>query len=162
MLDRLTELTDALEIWINKGLRMTTGELLLAYVNLGSIVESWLRHFYTAYNNDYKSNPIKSKNKTTKNSWKEASFDDLQKYSIGILWKNKNDRLYQWVDSIRDKRNAVHSYLRKELGTPQNFINDIDYLKDFIKLIVEHLPPVLDCLETIPAGYIDIDEYFLL
>lgn len=45
MLNWITELTNTLELWINKGKNMTTGELLLARVNLGSIVESWLRHF---------------------------------------------------------------------------------------------------------------------
>ena len=56
MLNWLTELTNALEIWINKGEDMTIGELLLARVNIGSIVESWLRHFYTAYQENYMKN----------------------------------------------------------------------------------------------------------
>ncbi|NLG15487.1 MAG: hypothetical protein GX561_14955, partial [Lentisphaerae bacterium] len=43
MLDWQSELTKTLKIWIDKGLDMTTGELILARANLGAIVESWLR-----------------------------------------------------------------------------------------------------------------------
>jgi hypothetical protein len=45
-LDWLKELTDCLEIWEDKGVMLTDGELLLACANLGALVEGWLKLFY--------------------------------------------------------------------------------------------------------------------
>lgn len=160
MLNWLTELTNTLEIWINKGLNLTTGELILARTNLGSIVEFLLRHFYTAYYEDYQNNPITNKNNVAKNAQKDASFDELKKFSIGILWKDDTDPMYKWVDSIQHKRNAIHSFLYKEIGTPTEFLNDVDFLLDFIKKIENQLPSILDCIDVIPSGYVDIDGLF--
>ena len=160
MLNWLTELTNTLEIWINKGLNLTTGELILARTNLGSIVEFWLRHFYTAYYEDYQNNPITNKNNVAKNAQKDASFDELKKFSTGILWKDDTDPMYKWVNSIQHKRNAIHSFLYKEIGTPTEFLNDVDFLLDFIKKIENQLPSILDCIDVIPSGYEDIDGLF--
>ncbi len=53
-LDWLKSLTDSLEIWVDKGLQMTDGELLLACANLGALVEGWLKLFYCVYYEDYR------------------------------------------------------------------------------------------------------------
>ena len=45
ILEWQSELTKTLKIWIEKGLTMTTGELILACANLGAVVESWLNFF---------------------------------------------------------------------------------------------------------------------
>ena len=55
MLEWQSELKKKKKIWIDKGLTMTTGELILARANLGAVVESWLKFFYTVYYDDYMS-----------------------------------------------------------------------------------------------------------
>lgn len=57
MLDWQSELTKTLKIWIDKGLDMTVGELILARANLGAVVESWLRFFYCVFYDDYINQP---------------------------------------------------------------------------------------------------------
>lgn len=57
MFDWMNDLTGTLGIWIDKGLDMTDGELILAHANLGSLVECWLRFFYCAFYEDYVRNP---------------------------------------------------------------------------------------------------------
>ena len=59
MLDWMTSLTNALQIWIDKGYSMTEGELILARTNLGALVESWLKLFYCVFYEDYLRNPKK-------------------------------------------------------------------------------------------------------
>lgn len=49
MLEWQLELTKTLKLWIDKGLNMTVGELILARANLGAVVESWLKFFYCVY-----------------------------------------------------------------------------------------------------------------
>lgn len=52
-LDRILSLTRCLNRWVTTT-SLSDGDLVLAYANLGSIVESWLMLFYAIYNLDYK------------------------------------------------------------------------------------------------------------
>ena len=53
MFDWMNDLTDSLDIWVAKSLDMTDGELILAWTNLGALVECWLRFFYCVNYDDY-------------------------------------------------------------------------------------------------------------
>lgn len=157
MLDWQSELTQTLEIWLSKGLTMTDGELILACVNIGAVVESWLKFFYCVYYEDYCKNPIISKGKMIEPE--KASFENLKEFSTKKLWNNKSSQEYIWVDSIQHKRNAIHSFNFRDIGTTQDFLNDIDFLYEFVDNILSHLPPIEDYIETYPAGY-DLNTYF--
>ena len=54
----MSELTDTLKIWIDKGSTMTEGELILARTNMGALVESWIKFFYCVYYEDYMKIPL--------------------------------------------------------------------------------------------------------
>ena len=159
MLEWQTELTNTLEIWINKGLTMTTGELILARANLGAVVESWLKLFYCIYYDDYRQNPMRTK-KNKMIQPEKAEFRELNKFSTGILWDSTDSYEFLWVDSIRDKRNALHSFEYRNIGTPQDFLDDIDYLYEFVDNILMRLPPIEDCIESYPVGYIHLSPFF--
>lgn len=153
------ELTDTLEIWITKGVTMTDGELILACTNLGSVVESWLKFFYCVYYDDYCKKPIAYKDKMIEPE--KAKFDDLKDFSTGKLWDDENSKEYMWVDSVQHKRNAIHSFRYRDIGTAQDFLDDMDHLYDFVDNIILHLPPLEDYIETYPIGYKHIPSMFL-
>lgn len=157
MLNWMSELTNTLGIWIDKGLTMTEGELILARANLGSVVESWLKFFYCVHYNDYCMNPITRKNKMIEPE--KASFEDLKNFSTGKLWDNDKSKEFTWVDSVQHKRNAIHSFKYRDIGTAIDFLLDIDLLYDFVENILSHLPPVEDYVETYPVGYV-VNPYF--
>ena len=159
MLDWQSELTKTLKIWIDKGLDMTVGELILARANLGAVVESWLRFFYCVFYDDYINQPMKNKKGQILEPEKDMRFEDLKKFSTGILWDDENTKDYIWVDSIQKKRNAIHSFTYKDIGTPLDFLLDVDYLCEFVDMILNHLPPVEDYIECYPAGYV-LNVYF--
>ena len=56
-LDLLIDLTDCLTMWYDIGEKMTQGQIILAYANLGALVEGWLKLFYCVYYRDYKESP---------------------------------------------------------------------------------------------------------
>jgi len=151
MLNWHIELTNTLEIWLNKGLDMTDGELILAYANLGAVVESWLKFFYSVYYDDYCKNPIIIKNKMVEPEG--MKFEMLKNFSVEKLWNNKESEGYIWVDSIQHKRNAIHSFQFRAIGTPATFLDDIEHLYDFVDDVLSHLPPIEDCIESYPTGY---------
>ena len=57
MLDWIHEMTKCLRIWYEKGVLMSDGKLILARVNMGALVESWLKFFYCVYYDDYLNAP---------------------------------------------------------------------------------------------------------
>lgn len=146
MLDWISELTDTLDIWLSKCPNLTDGELILARVNLGSLVESWLKFFYCIYLDDYRSKPIKKRQAPIDPDHRAVSFEDLKQYSRNILW-SKGDNIDSWVEKIQQYRNAVHSFLFREIGTPQEFVSDIKVYCEFIDTIRERLPPIDDYRE---------------
>lgn len=134
---------------------MTDGELILARANLGAVVESWLRFFYCVFYNDYLDQPKKSKyGKILEPETREMSFETLKHLSTGILWDNKESKEYLWVDSIQHKRNAIHSFTYRDIGTPADFLLDIDHLCKFVDIILSRLPPIEDYIDSYPQGYV--------
>ena len=144
MLDWNLELTEALSIWIDKGLTMTKGELILARVNLGNIVEFWLKFFYSVYYEDYLQKPEIRKNKTIEPE--SLTFEQLKNYSVGILWDNDSCDGFKRVHSVQKKRNAIYSFSYRDIGSSSDFLNDVDALADFVQSVVDRLPPLEGCI----------------
>ena len=160
MLEWQCELTNTLEIWINKGLDMSVGELILARANLGAVVESWLKLFYCVYYDDYCKKPIVNKKNNKMIEPENAKFEDLNDFSTGKLWDSSTSPEFVWVDSVRYKRNAIHSFKYRDIGTPQDFLDDMEHLYEFVNNVISHLPPIEDCIEFYPEGYQFISPFF--
>lgn len=153
MLEWQLELTKTLELWIDKGLNMTVGELILARANLGAVVESWLKFFYCVYYEDYCKIPIKDRKGKIVEPEK-MKFETLKKFSCEKLWGDEHSKEYLWVDSVQNKRNAIHSFQNRKIGSNQDLLDDIDLLYDFVDNIITHLPDIESCVEYLPHGYI--------
>ena len=158
MLEWMVELTNCLSIWIDKGENMSVGELILARVNLGALVEAWLKFFYYVFCIDYLKNPkINKKGNIIK--LENMSFEDLKNFSIGILWDNDKDKEYIWIDKIQHMRNSIHILQYRDIGNNKEFINDIEEYYNFVDHILNYLPPVEEQLKFYPEGY-EINLYF--
>lgn len=73
----------------------------------------------------------------------KLSFEELKHFSIGKLWEDKSDTL-KWVEKVQHQRNSVHYFYPKNIGTPQEFLNDVEKLYKFVCDIEERLPPIED------------------
>lgn len=137
-LDWLEDLTKSLTIWKDIGVDMTEGELILAYVNLGSLVEGWLKLFYCVYYMDYLKNPeMTFKGKIIEPN--DLKFEVLKQFSRDKLW-SKNDSYDKWIDKIQLRRNAIHAFNYRDIGNPKEFLEDINYFYSFIRRIDDQLP----------------------
>ena len=152
MLDWQSSLTQTLRIWIEKGLSMSNGELILARANLGAVVESWLKFFYCVFYDQYSVNP-KTDRSGRSIEPENLKFEDLKNFSTGKLWNSAASPEYLWVDSVQHKRNAIHSFKFKDIGTPQEFLDDIDKLYDFVDNVYSHFPPLEDYIAIYPSDY---------
>lgn len=150
----INDLTDTLGIWIDKGLAMSDGELILAQTNLGSLVEFWLRFFYCVYYEDYIRSPRMKQGKPLDPDDRDMSFDYLRQYGVGTLWDNRNDPLHVWVEKIQHRRNAIHAFKYREIGSPADFLLDIEQYLGFIEAISNRLPPIEECkIELLSSFY---------
>ena len=158
MLNWIIELTDCLSIWIDKGESLTEGKLILARVNMGALVESWLKLFYCIFYNDYLKAPEVNK-KGNIIEPNDMSYEKLKTFSIGKLWDSVDDPEYSWVGKIQHMRNAIHAFNYKDIGTPKEFIEDLEKYYDFVENICDTLPPIEDFIEKYPEGY-EMNIYF--
>lgn len=138
MFDWIIELTDCLSIWESKGDQLTDGELILAYTNLGSLVENWLKLFYCIHYKDYQKNPILKGNKTVEPG--KTMLQQLKEFSIGKLWE-KGDHWYIWVEKIQQRRNSIHAFNYRNIGDSQDFFEDLKKYKTFIEFVNNRFPP---------------------
>lgn len=156
MLSWMLDLTDTLKIWIDKGVSMTDGELILARTNMGALVESWLNFFYCVFYEDYIMNPIIVKGRMVEPN--KMTFDKLKNFSKGILWDDNKSAMYIWVDKIQHYRNAIHIFNYKDIGTAVEFMSDMDEFYKYVKHILNHIPPIEDFV----SDYLEGDVNFLL
>ena len=54
MLDWQVELTNSLWHWVSLGDGISIGDLILARINIGMLIEAWLKIFFTIYSEDYR------------------------------------------------------------------------------------------------------------
>ena len=137
-LDWLSSLTQTLNIWRAKGFIMNSGELLLGYANLGSLVEGWLKLFYCVYYEEYLRAP--KTNNSGMIAPNDLKFELLKQYSCSRLWDNQCDAWHQWVEKIQSRRNAIHAFNDRDIGTAVEFQEDLQKFEQFIILINTRLP----------------------
>ena len=145
MLYWMTELTSTLSIWMDKNVTLTDGELILARTNLGALVECWLKFFYCVYYEDYLKIPKRNK-KDKIIEPNKMTFNDLKTFSLGILWEDIADSNYLWVEKIQYQRNAIHAFNYRDIGTPIEFMDDVDKLCEFVDFLRMRLPSIEDCM----------------
>ena len=137
-LDWHLSLTQCLQIWIDKD-HLTDGELILAWANLGTLVENNLKLFLCVYYEDYKEEAgDKAK------SPDEARFNTL----INFIWpenSSKEAKLpHEWreyVDKIRKNRNAIHAFKNADITDNSDFLESVKLYYNFLKAIDCQLPP---------------------
>lgn len=152
MLFWMAELTDTLKIWIDKGISMKDGELILARTNMGALVESWLKFFYCVYYEEYIKNPKTYKGKMIEPD--NMKFEDLKNYSNGKLWDDNKSAMYIWVDKIQSYRNAVHAFKYRDIGTAEEFMSDMEEFYKYVNHILNCIPPLEDFVPYYPEGYV--------
>lgn len=175
MLDWQISLTDSLKYWISLGDDISIGDLILARINIGILIETWLKIFFTIYSYDYENDEsdIIKNYKKKRDKIKDLSLNRLIKFfdskidpslfyqkhliqedlcriigekeTANLLQCRKNEikcykSFIEWLNSIRNMRNSVHSFTHREIGTYQDFIKDTIKFSAFLDIIIQQLP----------------------
>ena len=162
MYDWQISLTDSLKRWIEIEKSITIGDLILARANIGIIVENWLKFFMTVYADVFYSEKkisindlcfkdlIKGFTNVTNPKIihkKLSEFDHyLSKEQLANELKRRKEEvkyfssIVRWLNIVRNKRNAVHSFNYTDLGSPNDSLEDLRTLDSFIDFIIARLP----------------------
>lgn len=139
MIDWIISLTNCLNTWNKNIENLTVGELILARANLGTLVENWLKFFIVIYLESYNSNPVRN-SKGKKIKPEKIRFDVLRKYYKNNILVKSGGKFNDWIQSIQTKRNAIHAFNYKEIGTNQELQNDFNSYLDFIEYLINRMP----------------------
>ncbi|MGB7581391.1 MAG: hypothetical protein WBL85_02945 [Sedimentisphaerales bacterium] len=107
------------------------GSLILAWVNLGALVEGTMMWFLCVFHENYSSNPIKKKGKAVDPD--ELRFIALCRFFQDTVWIKREKR--QWgifVDLVRERRNAIHAYKNRSIGSFKEFAKAVIKYRSFL------------------------------
>lgn len=138
-LDWLVSLSCSLYRWENNpSEKAYYGDLILAWSNLGALVEGGMKFFLSVYYDNYKIdiNAIKRQGQQVEPDG--AMFNDLRLFFEKSVWndserKDKND----WLKEIQGKRNAIHAYRDRD-------IEDFKFFREQVKIYLAFLKDLLD------------------
>ncbi|MGD9730542.1 MAG: hypothetical protein AB7U45_00060 [Desulfamplus sp.] len=154
-LDWQVSLSKCLQLWLcNNISEYEDGGLILAWTNLGSLIEGTLKLFlsvfYKDYEEDIKSNLGKInekdykylKNYLDKKNMKEP--DGLELSQLILFFDKRNIWSQEWekefVKKVQKYRNTIHAYKDRELGTIKEFEDCVQKYLTMLESFYNRLP----------------------
>ncbi|HPT73028.1 MAG TPA: hypothetical protein PLE74_12200 [Candidatus Cloacimonadota bacterium] len=163
-LDWQSSLSRTLVFFLDNEIQKEDGALIMAWAVLGSLVEGTLKLFLSIYYTEYNAEELHTDNKVIKSSsGKLISPDELaleklkQFFALRIYpdwirkhWKDIGEEDWiKWIDHIQARRNAIHAFKERPIGTFKEFFLDVRKYLYFLRRISNTFP------------YLD-DEYYKL
>lgn len=145
-LDWQVSLSGALNIWIRDPANsLTPAELILAWTNLGSLIEGSIKLFLSVYYETYKADIENLKKANAFNNKKQAPLPPdglgLEKLRSYCTARNLlNDEDMALVQLVQKRRNAIHAFQDRPIGDGAEFQKAVrDYLQ-MLRNIIARLP----------------------
>jgi hypothetical protein len=137
-LDRQVSLSYCLKLWLQDPYDgAESGQIIMGWANLGSLLEGSLKLFLSVWHETYKLDidAFKKKNKF-------QNPDGLQLEPLRIFFKKKiwNNEIDSWVQHIQIRRNAIHAYQDKEIGSLEELQTYMRKYLDILRYINFRLP----------------------
>lgn len=128
-LDRQVSLSRTLALWVRPAAAAAApdadGRLILGWANLGSLVEGTLKWFLSIYYEDYRKDMNASQGKGGIRDPDGLTLERLRQFFEGSVWSHPDTEWAQWIVHVQQRRNAIHSYKHRELGTLDEIERDI-------------------------------------
>ena len=138
-LDWQVSLSQCLRLWIEKpSVQYHDGYLILGWSNLGTLVEGTMKLFLSVYYETYRNDKefqIIRQNKVQEPD--ALKFEMLRQYFKKRIWDASWDK---WIRCIQKRRNAIHAYKNRAIGTHDEFLENIRSYLNLIRYINFRLP----------------------
>ena len=135
-LDRQVELSRTLSIWLDAPADdQSDGRLILAWANLGALVEGTMKWFLCVFEHNYADAPALTRN-GKRIEPDNLFFAKLCEYFADRVWSDRQkQQFHDWTHTIRKRRNAIHAYSDNDIGTWNEWRDSVvTYLKFLVDL----------------------------
>ncbi|MDF3195360.1 hypothetical protein [Pseudomonas sp. 1928-m] len=140
-LDWQVELSKTLQIW--SSLDSKPGELILAWANLGALVEGTLKLFLSVFYQDYSTDEFSLKNKGKLVDPDVLALEKLRQFFIKKQLLDQDD--LGLIEKVQQRRNAIHAFKDRPIGTESEFLECVNLYLEFLVGINNRLPYPDDC-----------------
>jgi hypothetical protein len=136
MLEWQTSLALSLKRWIRAD---SQGDLILAWANLGALVEGQLKLFLCVYYDDYARdvNAIRKRGKLADPDGCEL--EPLRLFFVERIW-DAGSGWNPYVHLVQQRRNAIHAYRRRDIGTFAEWKKTLPLHLSFVRDVGGGLP----------------------
>jgi hypothetical protein len=136
MLEWQASLAGCLQRWLTL---TSPGELILAWVNLGALIEGQLKLFLCVYYDDYKSDAHAIQKKGRLQNPDGCMLEQLREFFAKRIWDIGTD-WSPWLHYIQLRRNSIHAYKFRDIGTHSEWKNDLKIYLSFLRDMNSRLP----------------------
>ena len=136
-LDRQVSLSKSLLNWTFDA-DCSEGDLILAWSNLGALVEGTIKLFLSVYYNDYSQDEEKFIRKGTQVDPDILTLENLLQFirKRGLF----SSEWYEFIQNVQYRRNAIHAYKDRPIGDRSEFHEYIEMYLLFMREVNNHLP----------------------
>ena len=135
-LDWQFDLSETLNLWSSENIK--NGQLILAWANLGALIEGTLKLFLAVYYMDYQGDADSFKSKG-----KLIEPDSLALEKLKQFFKKKSllsdDQISQ-IELVQQRRNAIHAFKERPIGT----------IKEYHECVSKYLELMIDINDRLP------------
>ena len=142
-LDRVASLSASLIRWIEDD-DLSDGDLILAWTNLGSVMEGVLKIFLCVYLNDYRADDLSRKTRAYR--VKEGALRDPDELNLDTILKYVGLAELLPAEDIslatltQSRRNAIHAFQDRPLGTTEEFRQSLRRFREMAVCLHYRLP----------------------
>lgn len=108
------------------------GCLILAWVNLGCLVEGTLKFFLSVYIADYSKSPRTRGKRKELCDIDNLQLEEMKQYFAEHIWADTQKHWTGWIGKVQQRRNAVHAYRDRDIGTFDEFFAELATYLDFL------------------------------
>jgi hypothetical protein len=140
-LDWQVSLSRCLKIWIPElHSENNNGQLILAWTNLGSLVEGTMKLYLSIWYHDYIQDIEAIKTKGNLVSPDNLQMVQMRQFFRKSIWMVGDPDWDSWILKIQQRRNAVHAYKNRDIGNFEEFFIDVRRYREFLRYINNRLP----------------------
>jgi len=137
-LDRQVSLSRCLKLWITtSSLEVQDGNLILAWANLGSLIEGSMKLFLSVWYKTYKSDIDAIKRKGKLQDPDGLQLEPMRQFFKKRIWDGTLDG---FIQIIQQRRNAIHAFKDRNIGTINEFFDNVRKYLNILRYINYRLP----------------------
>jgi hypothetical protein len=129
MLHWQTSLAYSLSRWVNA---TSDGDLILAWTNLGALVEGQLKLFLCVYYNDYANSVNGIRRRGQRIDPDGSQLEELRQFFVKRIW-DVGTNWNPYVELVQQRRNAVHAFEQRDIGTFQEWTDALRLHLSFVR-----------------------------